>query len=108
MNEIMALELLKSYAKTYRRVLDSEPIITKQFLECLDTVLDLIEDQQKEIEELKEIGKENCISKDKIREKIKEIEEEDKKYKSYTSDGRENTTPEYWILRPYLKELLGE
>ncbi len=46
------------------------------------------------------------ISKDKIKAKIEEIELNDKKYKNYLKDGRENFTPEYVWARPVLQSLL--
>lgn len=76
--------------------------------------------QEKEIEELKKpkyllnaktgeittINNSEFISKDKIKAKIEEIENEDKKYKNYLKDGRENFTPEYVWARPVLQSLL--
>lgn len=47
------------------------------------------------------------IHKDKIREKIKELMEFDKKYKTYTSDGRENFSIEYFKVKT-LQEILEE
>ncbi|MEE1059242.1 MAG: hypothetical protein U0K92_07660, partial [Treponema sp.] len=51
--------------------------------------------------------KDNYSSKDKIREKIKELMEFDKKYKTYTRDGRENFSIEYFKAKT-LQELLEE
>ena len=77
-----------------------------------------IDEQSKEIEELKDESKEYQIGfaqgcyekdldwKDKIKAKIEEIENEDKKYKNYLKDGRENFTPEYVWARPVLQSLL--
>ena len=50
---------------------------------------------------------ENTIPKSLIKEKIEEIKEKDKKYKTYTKDGRENFITEYLAI-PILQELLGE
>jgi FtsZ-binding cell division protein ZapB len=87
-----------------------------------DIILNLIEKLQKEIEELKEknasLQKEiklmksinindNYISKKKIREKINKYLEYDKKVKTYTYDGRENFTFEWYKARA-LEELLEE
>lgn len=47
------------------------------------------------------------ISKDKIRKKIKVLMEFDKKYKTYTSDDRENFSIEYFKAKT-LQELLEE
>ena len=45
------------------------------------------------------------ISKDKIKDKIKEYLDFDKKYKTYTKDGRENFSMEYFKAKA-LQELL--
>lgn len=81
----------------------------------VDVILNLIEKQQKEIEELKEKNyylpawvNKKYVSKDKIKAKIEEIEANDKKYKNYLKDGRENFTPEYVWARTVLQSLLEE
>lgn len=51
--------------------------------------------------------KANYIPKSKIKEKIEEIKEYDKKYKTYTKDGRENYTMRFMAI-PVLQELLEE
>lgn len=88
-------------------------------------ILNLITDKQKEIDELKEhIRKriaytqdlekdlfENCenyvVSKDKIRDKIKELEEQDELYKGYKGLEFSRTGVINLQIR-VLKELLGE
>lgn len=91
----------------------------KQYV--IDEYGETIEKQSKEIEELKREKvkrswvhiKENgeveplfYVSKEKIKAKIEELENEDKKYKNYLKDGRENFTPEYVWARPVLQSLL--
>lgn len=51
--------------------------------------------------------KNNFISKDLIKNKIKEYYEYDKKYKTYTSDGRENFTFKYFYAKEF-ERLLKE
>lgn len=48
---------------------------------------------------------ENYIPKQKIKDKIEEYLEYDKKYKTYTKDGKENFTMEYFKAKA-LQELL--
>ena len=62
MNDTMATSLLKAYVNIYRRLDPEKRYVTKDGLECIETVLDLVEKQkdlikkqQKEIEDLKEI-----------------------------------------------------
>ena len=78
MNDIKEYTLLKAYVDVYRK-LDKkvEKYLTDQCLECIETVLNLVEEQQKENEMLKAIiyqNHENTIEKDKIKSKIKEID----------------------------------
>ena len=49
----------------------------------------------------------NSISKDKIREKIEEYLQFDRENKTYTKDGRENFSMQYFYARA-LEELLKE
>lgn len=49
--------------------------------------------------------KNKFISKDLIKNKIKKYYEYDKKYKTYTSDGRENFTFEYFYAKEFEKLL---
>lgn len=90
MNDVMAVSLLKSYVDLYRKIDIDKRYLTKQGLECIETVLDLVEKQQKEIYRLnrKQADDEmltdtfierDYISRDKIREKINELEEQCKK-----------------------------
>ena len=89
--------------------------------ECLDdcnfilaiyTVLQELEHLQKKNEEyskqmnLDYVDK-NFVSREKIENKIKEYFEYDKKHKTYTSDGRENYTYEYYKALT-LQDLLRE
>lgn len=89
MNEVMAISLLKAYVDLYRKVDIDKRYLTKQGLECIETVLDLVEKQTEKIKELekpkyilnaetneiKEIPMDNnYISKDKIKSKIREID----------------------------------
>ena len=125
---IKEIEIIKETQDIMQHNLDIYPpkediykLDTKQ-LKAVICLLDLYNKEKEKNEEIKERLQEeineNCIlktklygesiSKDKIREKIKEIEENDKKYKNYLKDGRENFTPEYVWLRPYLQELLEE
>ena len=75
-------------------------------------VLQELEHLQKENEEyskqldLDYVDK-NFVSREKIENKIKEYFEYDKKHKTYTSDGRENYTYEYYKALT-LQDLLRE
>ena len=62
------------------------------FIQAIETVLEALE---------------NSIPKKKIEDKIKKYLEYDKKVKTYTSDGRENFTAEYYKAKT-LQELLEE
>lgn len=93
----------------------------------LRNVLDLIQELEEENKKLKEseaylydayqdAGKkmfeyaeelEKSIPISVIQNKIDEIKEDDKKHKTYTSDGRENFTSRYLSI-PVLEELLEE
>ena len=63
---------------------------------AIETVLKKLEKLQKE-----------TIPKKKIEDKIKEYFEYDRKHKTYTKDGRENFTIEYYKAKT-LQELLEE
>ena len=49
----------------------------------------------------------DSIPKSKIKEKIEEIKEKDKAYKTYTKDGRENFITEYFAIK-VLQELIED
>ena len=87
--------------------------LAKEHRRKLKMLIELVEKQSKEIEEYKkqldlDYVRNNYINKDKIKAKIEEIEQYDKKYKNYLKDGRENFTPEYVWARPVLQALLEE
>jgi hypothetical protein len=87
------VELLKAYLKTYKKMKLGEQFgISKEFVSSIEYCLNLIEKQQKEIIRLnrKQADDEmltdtfierDYISRDKIREKIKELEEQQEKLK---------------------------
>lgn len=92
----------------------------KEYIQAIDTVIaelhalqNLLDEKneeiyhlQKENEELKN-GNKGFIPVKKIENKIREYFEYDKKYKTYTSDGRENYTYEYYKALT-LQDLLRE
>lgn len=57
--------------------------------------------------DLKSFGANDCISKDMIKEKIEEYLQFDRENKTYTKDGRENFSMQYFYARA-LEELLKE
>lgn len=94
----------------------------EEHCKAIETVLKAYKEQERENQMLKNTKnncphlntsgvscniKEHYIEKDKIREKIKEYLEFDKKYKTYTYHGRENFTMQYYYAKA-LKELLEE
>ena len=79
-----------------------------QELEYKDEQIDKLYNENIELENYKsEYEKGNLIHKKKIEDKIKEYMEYDKKVKTYTSDGRENFTMEYFYAKN-LQELLED
>ena len=83
----------------------------KEIIDNLEVKENYIDNEGSYIEyvETKELNKifNYVISKQKIKDKIEEYLEFDKKYKSYTKDGRENFTIEYYKAKT-LEELLEE
>ena len=91
MNNIPEIEILKSYIEVYKRIgFYTETVLTKRFLELIEKTIEIVEDQQSDIEDLKEtidrknqtlkdlkimaVDRDSIIEKYKIREKIKEID----------------------------------
>ena len=65
------------------------------------------EASMKEVIEQYYTANEDCVPKQKIKDKIEEYLKYDKKYKTYTRDGRENFSMEYFKAKA-LEELLEE
>ena len=103
--------------KTFARMQMQVDYTIDQMAEAIETVLQELEDTQKnyELSTKQNISykqnihdlKYNSIPKKKIEDKIKEYMEYDKKVKTYTSDGRENFTMEYFYAKN-LQELLED
>jgi hypothetical protein len=129
LENVVADEVVGIYCKEIQKETDCSKNCEKEdcfIQQAIDTVIaelhalqNLLDEKNEEIEHLQKENEEyskqmdldyvdkNFVSREKIENKIKEYFEYDKKHKTYTSDGRENYTYEYYKALT-LQDLLRE
>jgi hypothetical protein len=108
MNNIRELRIkeIQAIENLIKRNKELEEELMQKDLEIIGTE-EYTKASMKEIIEHYYTANEDCISKSVIKEKIEEYLEFDKKSKTYTKDGRENFTIEYFKAKT-LEELLED
>lgn len=89
--------------KNNKSISNQQHVLLNLQLNAMRTYCDILTFR---IIDFKDDNKNEYINKTKIRERINEIEENDKIYKNYLKDGRENYTPEYIWGKKELERLL--